>query len=211
MNCLVLLRHGESLYNAENRFTGWTNIDLSPKGKDEARMAGELFLAHGFIFDAVFSSVLIRAIRTADIVSWIMRIKGTDRHFPLPSLTCNEALNERHYGILQGEDKDAIAKQYGKELTHAWRRSYDAAPPSGESLKNVAERTIPYFQKHIEPLIWEGKNVLIVAHHHSLRSVVMHLDTMDNETIAHFEIQTGKSLVYEFNVQRALVGKHFLS
>ncbi len=207
MNHLILLRHGESKWNATNRFTGWTNIDLSEKGREEAREAAKRFIEHNFIFDAAFSSVLIRAIRTAEIVLGIMKIRYMDIQ-SLPPLTCHEALNERHYGVLQGENKDVVACIYGEKLLRAWRRSYDAGPPNGESLKNVFERTIPYFKKHIEPLVWSGKNVLVVAHHHSLRSVVMYLDNMSHEAIAHFEIPTGKSIVYEFDVRR--LGKSFI-
>jgi 2,3-bisphosphoglycerate-dependent phosphoglycerate mutase len=190
MNYLILLRHGQSQWNLENRFTGWVDVDLSPKGEEEARHAGELLKKLNVPVDYLFTSVLKRAIRTAEIACQIANIQ-----VPMEK---DQALNERHYGDLQGLNKAETASKFGEEQVHIWRRSYDVAPPNGESLKDTAERVWPYYDARIEPLLREGKNVLVVAHGNSLRALVMKLDTLTPEEIVKVEIPTGIPLVYEF-------------
>ncbi|MBV6513503.1 MAG: 2,3-bisphosphoglycerate-dependent phosphoglycerate mutase [Ignavibacteriaceae bacterium] len=201
MNYLVLLRHGESQWNLENRFTGWVDVDLSAKGEKEATEAGTILKQKGFQFDYLFTSVLKRAIRTAEMASAEAGFGPipTERHM---------ALNERHYGALQGLNKKETADKYGDEQVHIWRRSYDVPPPSDktelnpdgftESLKDTAARTIPYYQEKIEPLVKEGKNVWVTAHGNSLRSLVMFLDGLTREQVLELNIPTGNPLVYEF-------------
>jgi 2,3-bisphosphoglycerate-dependent phosphoglycerate mutase len=206
MNYLVLIRHGESQWNLENRFTGWVDVDLSPKGEKEAREAGEVLKAKNFHFDVLFTSVLTRAKRTAQLAS---EVAGYD----LPVFR-DQALNERHYGALQGLNKKETAEKYGDEQVHIWRRSYDVPPPKdvtdlnpdglSESLKDTAARTIPYYQEKIEPLVKEGKNVLIVAHGNSLRSLVMFLDNLTKEEVLELNIPTGNPLVYEMENGKVL-------
>ncbi|KAB2908921.1 MAG: 2,3-bisphosphoglycerate-dependent phosphoglycerate mutase [Ignavibacteriales bacterium] len=191
MNYLVLLRHGQSQWNLENRFTGWTDVDITELGEQEARHAGELLKANNFKFDFLFTSVLKRAIRTADIS---MESAGYE-HIPLER---DQALNERHYGDLQGLNKAETAKKYGDEQVHLWRRSYDVNPPNGESLKDTAARTIPYYIDKIEPMVKAGKNLWVVAHGNSLRSLVMYLDNLSKEEVLELNIPTGVPLVYEF-------------
>lgn len=205
MNRLVLLRHGESLWNAEKRFTGQTDIPLSEKGRLEAAEAGKDFIAHGFVFDAAFSSVLSRAMETLEIV---LETMGTGRQIPV---TGSAALNERHYGALQGENKETILARYGRETMRLWRRSYDVAPPDGESLRDVAHRVVPFFKTRINPLVVCGKNILVVAHHNSLRALVMHLDSLSEDAVPDLEIPTGESLVYEFETRFERIGRYALS
>lgn len=207
MNYLVLLRHGESQWNLENRFTGWVDVDISPKGEKEAKAAGEMLKEKKFSFDYLFTSVLKRAIRTADIACETAGYKN------LPTKR-DKALNERHYGALQGLNKKETADKFGDKQVHIWRRSYDIAPPSdvtelnpdgvSESLKDTAARTIPYYQKEIEHFIYNNKNVLIVAHGNSLRSLVMHLDNLTKEEVLELNIPTGIPLVYEFENNKKL-------
>jgi len=212
MNYLVLLRHGESQWNLENRFTGWVDVDVSAKGATEAKEAGELLKEKKFIFDYLFTSVLKRAIHTAELASETAGFSAipTERDM---------ALNERHYGALQGLNKAETAKIYGDEQVHIWRRSYDVPPPSDvtelnpdgftESLKDTAARTIPYYQKKIEPLVKEGKNVWVTAHGNSLRSLVMYLDNLTKEQVLELNIPTGNPLVYEFEKGK-IVSKYYL-
>ncbi len=195
---LILLRHGQSQWNLENRFTGWIDIDLSPKGEEEARRAGELL--RDFQIDAVFTSVLKRAIRTAEIA---LQAAGKD-HLPLIQ---DAALNERMYGDLQGMNKDEARRKFGAETVHLWRRSYDIAPPGGESLKDVQQRVVPYFQLHIAPLLKEGKNVLVVAHGNSLRALVAYLEQLSKEEILKLEIPTGVPIVYELDSELNILKK----
>ncbi|MEP7291950.1 MAG: 2,3-bisphosphoglycerate-dependent phosphoglycerate mutase, partial [Chloroflexota bacterium] len=161
---LILVRHGQSQWNLENRFTGWTDVPLSEAGIEEARHAGELLKAYHF--DHAFTSALTRAQETLRL---ILEVTGqtdvpTDR---------DQALNERHYGDLQGLNKEETATKFGKEQVHIWRRSYDIPPPNGESLKDTRARVIPYYEEHILPLLKEGKKVLVAAHGNSLRALVM--------------------------------------
>ncbi|MFA4924560.1 MAG: 2,3-bisphosphoglycerate-dependent phosphoglycerate mutase [Thermoplasmata archaeon] len=212
MNYLVLLRHGESQWNLENRFTGWVDVDVSAKGEKEAEEAGELLKEKKFSFDFLFTSVLKRAIRTAELAS------ETAGFSAIPTER-NMALNERHYGALQGLNKAETAKIYGDEQVHIWRRSYDVPPPSDvtelnpdgftESLKDTASRTIPYYRQKIEPLVKEGKNVWIVAHGNSLRALVMYLDNLTKEQVLELNIPTGNPLVYEFENGK-IISKYYL-
>jgi 2,3-bisphosphoglycerate-dependent phosphoglycerate mutase len=198
---LILLRHGESQWNLENRFTGWVDVPLSAKGEQEARSAGELL--KDFSIDELFTSVLIRAMDTARIALDV-RGKGD-----LPTKR-DQALNERMYGDLQGLSKAETAEKFGAEQVHIWRRSYDVPPPNGESLKDTAARTIPYFEANILPEIKAGKNVLVVAHGNSLRSIVMFLDNMTREQVLELNIPTGVPLVYDFDACGNIVGKKYL-
>jgi len=190
MAILILLRHGESQWNLENRFTGWVDVDLSEKGEKEAAEAGKKL--KDFNIDKCYTSWLKRAIRTYYIA---MKSAGKNA---IPT-EYDQALNERHYGDLQGLNKAETAKKFGDEQVHIWRRSYDVAPPNGESLKDTAARTIPYFEKKIIPDLKEGKNVLIAAHGNSLRSIVMDLDKMTKEEVLKLNIPTGVPIVYEFD------------
>ncbi len=190
MAILVLIRHGQSLWNAENRFTGWTDIDLSKKGENEARDAGEKL--ENVAFDVVHTSALMRAQRTAEII-----IKNNKKSQDIPTYK-DERLNERHYGSLQGLNKTETAEKYGAEQVHIWRRSFDISPPDGESLKMTAERTLPYFKEDVLKHLNEGKNVLISAHGNSLRSIVMHIENISKEDIVKLEIQTGVPRTYEY-------------
>ena len=190
MAILVLIRHGQSLWNAENRFTGWTDIDLSKKGEYEAEMAGKKL--ENISFDVVYTSALMRAQRTAEI---IIQHNKISKDMPIYK---DERLNERHYGSLQGLNKTETAEKYGAEQVHIWRRSFDIAPPEGESLKMTAERTLPYFKEDILKHLNEGKNVLVSAHGNSLRSIVMHIENISKEKIVKLEIQTGVPRTYEF-------------
>jgi|TARA_B100001094_G_scaffold46963_1_gene42178 2,3-bisphosphoglycerate-dependent phosphoglycerate mutase len=190
LTILVLIRHGQSLWNAENRFTGWTDIDLSKKGENEAKAAGEKL--ENVSFDVVHTSALMRAQRTAEII-----IKHNKKSQDIPTYK-DERLNERHYGSLQGLNKTETAEKYGAEQVHIWRRSFDISPPDGESLKMTAERTLPYFKDDVLKHLNEGKNVLISAHGNSLRSIVMHIEDISKEDIVKLEIQTGVPRTYEY-------------
>ncbi|RMH32724.1 MAG: 2,3-bisphosphoglycerate-dependent phosphoglycerate mutase [Nitrospirae bacterium] len=198
---MVLLRHGESQWNLENRFTGWIDVPLSPKGEQEAREAGEKL--RSFRFDCAFTSVLTRAKETLRIVLEV--IGQTD--IPVEE---NPALNERHYGELQGLNKDETAQRYGAEQVKLWRRSYDIRPPGGESLKDTAARVIPYFERRILPKLLAGKNVLVVAHGNSLRALVMHLDRLSKEEVLELNIPTGAPLLYEFDEKGTVTGRRYL-
>jgi 2,3-bisphosphoglycerate-dependent phosphoglycerate mutase len=217
MHKLVLIRHGESQWNKENRFTGWKDVDLSDKGREEARAAGQLLKAEGYVFDEAFTSVLKRAIRTMWIIldemdlMWIPETKSW-------------LLNERHYGALQGLNKTETAAQYGEEQVLIWRRSYDVLPtlleetderwlgqdprysgitpdmfPRAEALKDTVERVVPYYQTEIAPKVKAGKRILIAAHGNSLRALVKYLDTISDEEIVSRNIPTGIPLVYELD------------
>ena len=191
MTELVLIRHGQSVWNAANRFTGWTDVELSEKGEIEAATAGEQLA--DVRFDVVHTSALIRAQRTAEIVMSNNRVSGE-----IPTRK-DERLNERHYGDLQGLNKAETAEIHGSEQVHIWRRSFDVPPPSGESLEMTADRTIPYFVEEIIPDLESGMNVLVAAHGNSLRSIVMHIEGISPEDITSLEIPTGIPLHYEFD------------
>jgi len=191
MTRLVLIRHGQSVWNATNRFTGWTDVELSEKGEGEAATAGEQLA--DVRFDVVHTSGLIRAQRTAEIVMSKNRVSGE-----IPTKQ-DERLNERHYGDLQGLNKAETAEIHGAEQVHIWRRSFDVPPPGGESLEMTAERTIPYFVEEIIPDLNSGMNVLVAAHGNSLRSIVMHIEGISPEEITKLEIPTGVPMDYEFD------------
>ena len=190
MSSLILIRHGQSLWNAANRFTGWTDIDLSPEGEEEAAEAG-MKLA-GNLIDRVHTSDLIRAQRTAEIILKLNEVSGD-----VPT-RYDECLNERHYGSLQGLNKAETAEKHGAEQVRIWRRSFDVAPPGGESLEMTAARTIPYFVEEIVPDLEQGLNVLVSAHGNSLRSIVMHIEAITPEEIISLEIPTGVPLFYTY-------------
>ena len=225
---VVLLRHGESTWNQENRFTGWTDVDLSDRGRAEARRAGEVLRAEGFVFDVAYTSVLKRAIRTLWFVQdeldlmWIPTIKAWQ-------------LNERHYGALQGLNKAETAAKFGDEQVLIWRRSYDTPPPVltpddarypghdpryahlrkdelplTESLKETVARVIPYWHAEIAPAILAGKRVVVAAHGNSLRALVKYLDGMSEEAIIKLNIPTGVPLVYELDAELKPLKSHYL-
>ena len=189
---LVLIRHGQSQWNLENRFTGWVDVPLTPQGEAEATKAGKALRMRGFRPDMAFTSLLQRAQKTLSLVLQELDLNT------LP-ITLNEALNERHYGDLQGKNKAETAAQFGEEQVHIWRRSFDIAPPNGESLKDTAARTLPYFRSKIVPELQSGRNVLIAAHGNSLRSIVMEIEHMTPEQILKTEIGTGVAWVYDFD------------
>ena len=224
---IALLRHGESVWNKENRFTGWTDVDLSDKGVVEARQAGIILKDKKFTFDIAFTSVLKRAIRTLEFV-----LDDTGKDIPIVK---SWHLNERHYGALQGLNKAETAKQYGDKQVAIWRRSYAVAPPPltrqdsrfpgndplykninvddlplTESLKDTVERFLPYWHSTVEPLLRENKRILVVAHGNSLRALVKHLDGMSDEDIVKLEIPTGVPLIYELNESLKSLKSYYL-
>jgi len=201
MSKLVIVRHGQSVWNKENKFTGWVDVDLAEKGIEEANHAGELL--KDYKFDAAFTSVLKRANRTLDII--LDKIGQTD----IP-ITYDEALNERMYGDLQGKNKDEMREEYGEEQVHIWRRSYDVQPPGGESLKDTAERVLPYFEKEIVPMIKEGKDLIISAHGNSLRALIMKLEGLSPEEILKVEVPTGVPKVYDLDADLNIKSAEFL-
>ena len=187
---LILVRHGQSVWNASNRFTGWTDVDLSDQGVEEAEEAGRELSA--IRIDVVHTSDLVRAQRTAEI---IMRHNEASDGVPTKY---DWRLNERHYGALQGLNKAETAEKHGAEQVHVWRRSFDVAPPEGESLEMTAERTIPYFIEEIVTDLVDDKNVLVSAHGNSLRSIVMHIEGISPEDIVSLEIPTGAPIHYNY-------------
>ena len=190
MATLTLLRHGQSQWNLENRFTGWVDVDLSPLGEEEARIAGEKL--RDVPVDVVFTSVLKRSIRTADLA---LEAAGK---LELPTHR-SQALNEGHYGDLQGLNKAETAAVHGDEQVRLWRRSYDIAPPNGESLKDTRDRVEPYYREQIAPLLRAGVNVLVVAHGNSLRSLIMLIQHLTPDQILATEVATGIPIVYELD------------
>ena len=203
MATLVLLRHGESQWNQENRFTGWVDVPLSEKGREEARQAGEKLKAAGLRFDKAYTSALIRAQDTLKIALEILGLTN----IPVEK---DQALNERHYGDLQGLNKAETAKKFGDEQVHIWRRSYDIAPPNGESLKDTAARTLPYFERHIVPDLKAGKNILVAAHGNSLRSIAMHLDQLTKEQVLELNLGTGVPYLYDVAPSLRILSKKTL-
>ena len=188
---LILIRHGQSVWNAENRFTGWTDVDLSEKGIKEAEEAGNEL--RNQVIDVVHTSDLIRAKRTAEIV---IRANVSSKDTVTKS---DWRLNERDYGALQGLNKAETAEEHGAEQVRIWRRSFDVAPPEGESLEMTAKRTIPYFEEEILPDLESGVNVLVSAHGNSLRSIVMHIEGISPNDIVSFEIKTGVPRYYDYS------------
>ena len=225
---LVLLRHGESLWNLENRFTGWTNVDLTPQGEQEARDAGQILMAEKYEFDIIHTSVLTRAIRTMEICLKEMDISDI-------LIMYNWRLNERHYGALQGLNKAETAEKFGEKQVHVWRRSYDTPPPeldldderhprfderyknmsaenlpATECLKDTVGRFLPYWHEQIAPDIKSGKRVLIVAHGNSIRALVKYLDNISDEEIVGLNIPTGVPLVYELDDNLHAIKHYYL-
>lgn len=223
---IVLLRHGESSWNKENRFTGWHDVDLSEKGCLEAKEAGRLLRKEGFCFDLAFTSVLKRAIRTL----WIALDELDQMWLPVEK---SWRLNERHYGALQGLNKAETANKYGDEQVHIWRRSYDVLPPlvdesderfpghdlrykglsqlpRGEALKHTVDRMLPYWNETIAPQVKAGKRILITAHGNSLRALVKHLDKMTEAEIMELNIPTGAPLVYELDADLKPISHYYL-
>jgi len=198
---LILLRHGESQWNLENRFTGWVDVPLSSRGEAEARKAGEKLRARKI--DKLYTSVLVRATETARLA---LEAAGIG---PLPTER-DAALNERMYGDLQGKNKAEAAAQFGAEQVKIWRRSYDVKPPGGESLADTAARVLPYWEGHILPDLQAGKNVLVVAHGNSLRALVMHLDHLTREQVIQLEIPTGAPLLYQMGPDGTVREKRYL-
>ena len=189
---LVLVRHGQSEWNALNLFTGWKDPGLTDQGRQEANQAGQLIQSLNLDFDVMFTSALVRAQLTGDIILNI--IKQT--HVPTIK---NQALNERNYGDLAGLNKDDARAKWGAEQVQIWRRSYDTPPPGGESLKDTGERVMPYFNQEILPLIKKGQNILISAHGNSLRSMIKFLDNISDTEIVKLEIPTGAPIHFTFN------------
>jgi 2,3-bisphosphoglycerate-dependent phosphoglycerate mutase len=228
MTKLVLLRHGESIWNKENRFTGWTDVDLSSKGIEEARNAGKILKNKGFVFDLGFTSFLIRAQKTLDLVLAEMDLKSIET---LKTWT----LNERHYGALQGLNKAETAKKYGEAQVAVWRRSYAVPPPAltkddprfpgndplykdvavqdlplTESLKDTVTRFLPYWENTITPFLLKQRRVIISAHGNTLRALVKHLDGVSEENIVNLEIPTGVPLVYELDDKLKAIRSYYL-
>lgn len=198
MGILVLVRHGQSQWNLENRFTGWVDVPITELGEQEARRAGrELKAIH---FNVAFTSELVRAQRTLTL---ILEECGQ----PDVPVEKSQALNERHYGDLQGLNKAETAKKYGEEQVHIWRRSFDIKPPNGESLKDTAARTLPYFKEKILPTASSGKNVLVSAHGNSLRAIVMGLENLTPEQILKVEIATARPIIYDIGAQGEVLKK----
>src|SRR5262245_41861169 len=201
MSALILLRHGQSQWNLENRFTGWIDVPLSSKGEAEARAAGEKLRGHRI--DKLYTSVLKRAVDTATIAFAAAGL-------PMPPTERHAALNERMYGDLQGLNKAEAARKWGDAQVKLWRRSYDVRPPGGESLEDTAARVLPYWEAHILPDLRAGKNLLVAAHGNSLRALVMHLDGLSREQVLELEIPTGVPLLYEITADGRVGGKRYL-
>jgi 2,3-bisphosphoglycerate-dependent phosphoglycerate mutase len=197
---LVLVRHGESEWNLKNLFTGWKDVGLTEKGIAEARAAGRKLKAQGLSFDLAFTSVLIRAQHSLDLI-----LEETGR--PRIPIFRDKALNERDYGDLSGLNKDDARARWGAEQVHIWRRSYDVAPPGGESLKDTAARVLPYYIQEILPTVLHGKRVLIAAHGNSLRALVMVLERLSTADILKREIGTGVPLIYRLNADSTVAEK----
>ena len=221
---LVLVRHGESIWNLENKFTGWTDVDLSDKGIEEAKEAGRLLKENGFTFDVAYTSVLKRANHTLDYI-----LKELELDIPIYK---SWRLNERHYGALQGLNKKETANKYGDNQVHIWRRSYDVQPPElddndprylemkdiyseyiphTECLKDTIERVIPYWENNIKPSLLANKKVIIVAHGNSLRGLIKYLDNISNSDIINLEIPTGVPLVYELDDDLKPIKHYYLN
>lgn len=212
MSYLILIRHGESQWNLENRFTGWVDVELSDKGRKEAESAG--IKLKDYKIDKAYTSILKRAMNTLDIA---MKAAGKTG---IP-ITRDKALNERHYGALQGLNKAETAKKFSAEQVHVWRRSYDIPPPAdktemnpegiSESLKDTAARTLPYFTKNIMKDVKDGKNVIVAAHGNSLRSIVMEIDKLTKEQVLELNIPTAVPIVYEFDSNLNILSKKILN
>ncbi|MDC0421067.1 2,3-bisphosphoglycerate-dependent phosphoglycerate mutase [Gammaproteobacteria bacterium] len=197
---LILVRHGQSEWNEQNLFTGWKDPGLTELGIKEAKNAGSLISDKGIQFDEMFTSMLVRAQDTGAIILDSIN----QQNIPI---TKNKALNERNYGSLAGLNKDDARKKWGEEQVHIWRRSFDIPPPEGESLKDTAERVLPYFHEYIMPKVIQGLSILVAAHGNSLRALIMELDLISSEDIVKLEIPTGAPIQYEFNQNGEVVNK----
>ena len=197
---LILVRHGQSEWNEQNLFTGWKDPGLTELGIKEAKNAGSLISDKGIRFDEMFTSMLVRAQDTGAIILDYIN----QQNIPI---TKNKALNERNYGSLAGLNKDDARKKWGEEQVHIWRRSFDIPPPEGESLKDTAERVLPYFHEYIMPKVIQGLSILVAAHGNSLRALIMELDLISSEDIVKLEIPTGAPIQYEFNQNGEVVNK----
>jgi len=196
---LVLVRHGQSDWNLKNLFTGWRDVDLTDKGVTEAREAGRKLKAQGLKFDVAFTSALKRAQRTLDLM-----LEELGQH---PPIIRDQALNERDYGDLVGLNKDDARKKWGEEQVLKWRRSYDIAPPGGESLKDTLARALPYYVTEILPRVLRGERVLVSAHGNSLRALVMVLDKHTPESIVKLNLDTGVPMIYRLNADSTVASK----
>src|ERR1700728_2639445 len=201
---LVLLRHGQSEWNLQNLFTGWRDVDLTENGVNEARAAGRRLKAQGLPFDVAFTSALLRAQRSLDLALDEMGQKD------IPVIN-DHALNERDYGDLAGLNKDDARKKWGEEQVHVWRRSYDVAPPGGESLKDTAARVLPYYILEILPRVLRGDSVIVAAHGNSLRALIMVLERLSPQEIVAREIATGVPLIYRLNADSTVAEKKDLA
>ncbi|CAN5581861.1 MAG: 2,3-diphosphoglycerate-dependent phosphoglycerate mutase [Actinomycetota bacterium] len=204
MSTLILLRHGQSTWNAENRFTGWVDTPLSANGREEARLGGQRLASQRVHVDRAFTSTLVRAIDTGRIV-----LDELGQH-ALDQVRAWQ-LNERFYGALTGRNKAQTAEEFGAEQVHIWRRSYDIPPPGGESLADTAKRTLPYFNEIVLPATLEVATVLVSAHGNSLRSIVKELDGLDDDAVTRLEIATGVPVVYELDGDGSVVDKHIVT
>ncbi|HEX5508545.1 MAG TPA: 2,3-bisphosphoglycerate-dependent phosphoglycerate mutase [Pseudolabrys sp.] len=196
---LVLVRHGQSEWNLKNLFTGWRDVDLTEQGVKEAREAGRKLKSQGLTFDIAFTSALKRAQRTLDLM-----LGELGQNMPIVR---NQALNERDYGDLVGLNKDDARKKWGEEQVHIWRRSYDIAPPGGESLRDTAARVLPYYIQEILPRVLRGERVLVSAHGNSLRALVMVLDRHTTESITKLNLETGVPMIYRLNADSTVASK----
>jgi 2,3-bisphosphoglycerate-dependent phosphoglycerate mutase len=201
---LVLVRHGESEWNLKNLFTGWRDVDLTDKGIAEARAAGRKLKAQGLRFDVAFTSALIRAQHSLDL----MLDELAQKNIPLVK---DQALNERDYGELSGLNKDDARKKWGEEQVHVWRRSYDVAPPGGESLKDTAARVLPYYIQEILPRVLRSERVIVAAHGNSLRALIMVLEHLTPNEIVARELATGVPLIYRLNADSTVAEKQDLA
>ncbi len=203
-NVLVLVRHGESEWNKLNLFTGWRDVGLTETGTAEAHRAGKLIKAQGLVFDIAYTSALKRAQLTLEIMLEELGQQGLET-------IKDQALNERDYGDLSGLNKDDARKRWGDEQVHIWRRSFDIAPPGGESLKDTAARVLPYYEAKILPQVLAGKNVLVAAHGNSLRALIMLLDKLSPEEIVKLNLGTGEPYVYRLNADGTAASKTTLT
>lgn len=197
---LVLVRHGQSEWNLKNLFTGWRDVDLTAQGVAEAKEAGRKLKAQGLIFDIAFTSALMRAQRTLDLL--LAEMGQSD----IPVLK-DQALNERDYGDLVGMNKDDARRKWGEEQVHIWRRSYDVSPPGGESLKDTVARTLPYYVQEILPCVLRGQRTIVSAHGNSLRALVMVLEKLSPEGILKRELPTGVPIIYRLNADATVASK----
>ena len=210
MNKLILLRHGQSIWNLENRFTGWKDIPLSDQGIREAKASGRLMKSHNIAIDLVFSSVLQRANETAKLAISEMSLNHLWNEKKELIMNRDQALNERNYGDLVGLNKQETSDKYGKEQVHTWRRSYNIPPPGGESLKTTSERVLPYFEKKIMPSLTKNQQIIVCAHGNSLRALVMKLDELSPEEVTNLEIKTGAPICYKVDGQGQVKNKELM-